>query len=81
MNDSIKLLFEFVGFTISLFAAYWVWQDANRLKRNGAKVTPALWALLVFIIWLVSLPLYWLLRRTAWRTYLSPSPEEEHPAA
>jgi hypothetical protein len=48
-----------------------VWQDANQLKKKGANVTPVLWGVLVFLIWLVSLPLYLLLRRFLWRGQLT----------
>ncbi|MEA2602800.1 MAG: hypothetical protein QOF89_3792 [Acidobacteriota bacterium] len=72
MNHSIVQLIQVAGFFISVFGAWWVGQDANRLKRNGAKVTPGVWAVLVFLLWLVSLPIYLLLRQTLWRSQLSP---------
>ena len=81
MIESIMPLLQFFGLAISLFGAYWVWQDAKRLKRNGANVTPAVWALLVFLLWLVSLPIYLLLRRTTWRSHMNSSLEVDHPAA
>jgi len=81
MAESIRPLLQFIGLAISLFGAYWVWQDANRLKRNGAKVTPVVWTLLVFLFWLVSLPVYWLLRRTMWRSHVSPVLEADDPGA
>lgn len=81
MIESIRPVLQFLGLAVSLFGAYWVWQDASRLKRNGASVTPAVWAILVFLLWLVTLPIYLLLRRTTWRSHLSPSLEVDHPAA
>jgi len=40
MTESVRLFATFFGFAIPVFGAYWVWQDANRLKKNGAYVTP-----------------------------------------
>ena len=74
MTESVRLLATLFGFAIPVFGAYWVWQDANRLKKSGAYVTPGLWAALVFFLWLVSLPIYLYLRRTTWQTSMSPSP-------
>ena len=71
MTDSVESFVRFLGLAISLFSAYWVWQDSNRLKRNGANITPSVWAILVFLLWLVSFPVYLLLRRTTWRSQMS----------
>jgi hypothetical protein len=81
MAESIKPLFQFFGLAVSLFGAYWVWQDSNRLKRNGAHLTPAVWTLVVFLFWLVSLPIYLLLRRTTWRSHVSSALEADHSGA
>jgi hypothetical protein len=74
MTESVKLLATLFGFAIPVFGAYWVWQDANRLKKNGAYVTPGLWVALVFFLWLVSLPIYLYLRRTTWQASMSSPP-------
>jgi hypothetical protein len=71
MTNSIEPLARFLGLTISLFSSYWVWQDASHLKKNGANLTPIVWCLLVLFLWLVSLPIYLLMRRTTWRSHVS----------
>jgi hypothetical protein len=77
MTELVGLLVILLGVAVPLFGAYWVWQDAHRLKTNGADITPGLWATLVLFLWLVSLPLYLYLRRTIWRTSMSPPPATE----
>jgi hypothetical protein len=77
MTELVGLLVILLGVAVPLFGAYWVWQDAHRLKTNGADITPGLWAILVLFLWLVSLPLYLYLRRTIWRTSMSPPPATE----
>lgn len=72
MAEAVGLFSTLLGTAISVFAAFWVWQDARRLKKNGACINPWLWAALVFVLWLVSLPLYLYLRRTTWQTTVSP---------
>ena len=81
VSQSIKPLAEFVGLLISLFAAYWVWQDANRLRANGASLTPAVWTVLVFLLWLVALPVYFLMRRTTWRRHMRPPIQDGSPGS
>jgi carbon starvation protein CstA len=81
MTDSIESLVRFVGLAISVFSAYWVWQDSNRLKKNGVNITPIVWAALVFVFWLVSLPVYLILRRTTWRSHINPLQEVDRPDA
>lgn len=77
MTESVKLLATLFWIAIPAFVACWVWQDAHRLKKNGADITPTLWAALVFLLWLVSFPLYLYLRWTTWRPLLIPSPTTE----
>lgn len=71
MAEGIGSLVRAAGLIVSVIGAWWVWQDANQLKKKGANVTPVLWGVLVFLIWLVSLPLYLLLRRFLWRGQLT----------
>jgi len=56
MTESVQERLQALSFLISAFAAYWVFQDDKRLRRDGANLSPALWALLVLLLWLVSLP-------------------------
>lgn len=77
MTELVRLFATLLGLAIPVFGAYWVWQDAHRLKRSGAYITPWLWATLVFLLWLVSLPIYLYLRRTTWQTSMSPPPTDE----
>ena len=50
-------------------------RDAKRLRKNGVSITPGLWAVLVFLFWLLSLPAYLLLRRFSWQRQLTPPRE------
>ena len=52
-----------VGFVAAIF----VYSDAKRLKGDGAKLSPALWAVVVFLFLLLALPLYLILRIITWR--------------
>jgi hypothetical protein len=56
-----------VFFVIALAAAGQVYADADKLKRQGAKVSPLLWALLTFFFLVLALPLYLVLRLTLWQ--------------
>ncbi len=56
-----------IGFWIALAVSVAVYLDAGKLKKQGAKVAPWLWAILVFLILLIALPSYLLLRMTTWR--------------
>jgi hypothetical protein len=55
------------GFVVALGVAAAVYSDADKLKKQAAKVTPGLWAIVVFLFLLIALPLYLLLRITTWR--------------
>ena len=77
MTESVRPLAILLGFAIPVCIAFWVWQDARRLKKNGAQITPGLWAALVLFLWLVSLPIYLYLRRTTWQTSLISPPATE----
>jgi len=67
MSESIELFGQALGLVISLVGAVWVWQDSRRLKAAGASLAPALWAALVFLFWIVSLPAYLILRQWRWK--------------
>ena len=56
-----------IGYVVGLVVAIVVYSDAVKLKEQGAKVTPALWAIVVFLFLLIALPTYLLLRTTTWR--------------
>jgi hypothetical protein len=58
---------RFVGFLVGLAVALAVYSDAAELKKHGAKVAPGLWAVAAFLLWLLVLPLYLILRVTSWR--------------
>jgi hypothetical protein len=73
MAETIWRFSPLILFPLTLLAARWVWQDAKRLKEKGANLTPELWGILVFVIWLVALPSYLILRRTTWRREIDPS--------
>jgi hypothetical protein len=47
---------------VLLFAAGWVWKDANRLKKMGLDIRPSFWAVAVLILGLIFLPLYFATR-------------------
>lgn len=63
MTEAIVVFLKAAGILVPVFAAWWVWQDANRLKKEGVDVNPILWAMLVLLFCLMSLPLYLLLRQ------------------
>lgn len=52
-----------IGFGVPLFAAGWVWKDANRLKKAGLDISPSFWTVAVLILCLIGLPLYLMKRR------------------
>jgi hypothetical protein len=59
------------GFVIALAVANAVYSDADKLKKQGAKVTPGLWAVVAFLFLVIALPLYLLLRITTWRKQIA----------
>jgi len=67
---AITLLIQLAGCFFSILGAWWVWHDATKLKAQGANLTPRLWAIFVFLIWCLGLPLYLIFRRTVWRKEL-----------
>ena len=73
MAESIWRFAPLIFLPLIGLAAWWVWQDAKRLKEKGAHLTPDLWGILVLVIWLVALPSYLILRRTTWRREIDPS--------
>jgi len=75
MIASILTLLQIAGLFISVFGAWWVWQDAKRLKQHGVILTPGLWATVVFLLWCVGLPAYLLLRRFSWKKQMGPTPD------
>jgi len=60
-----------IGILVGLVAAIFVYSEANKLKGEGAKLTPALWAIVVFLFVLLALPIYLILRITTWRRQIS----------
>lgn len=60
---------------MSFFAAIWTYTDANLLRQGGAKLTPFVWAVLVFLVWPISLPGYLFLRFVVWQKQLRPNAE------
>jgi hypothetical protein len=56
-----------IGFVVGLVVAIAVYSDAVKLKEQGAKVTPALWAIVIFLFLLIAQPTYLILRTTTWR--------------
>ena len=71
---------NWIGFLVSVVAAWFVHSDADKLRQQGARVTPWLWAIVVLLFVLVPLPIYLILRVTTWRKQielakgLTPSP-------
>jgi hypothetical protein len=57
----------FIALVVGLVAGKVVYDDAKRLKEDGAKLAPALWALVVFLSLLLAVPVYLILRITTWR--------------
>lgn len=66
-----------IGFLVGLVAAICVYSDANKLRGQGAKLTPALWAIVVFLFLLLALPIYLIFRMTKWRKQIRLSKGEK----
>src|SRR5262245_48676240 len=64
-RDALNIIRLF-GFGISVGLSIWVYTDARSLSERGAKITPVLWAILAFLVWILALPAYLLLRFTIW---------------
>lgn len=62
---------QLIGLLIGLVAAVAVYSDADQLKKQGARVTPFLWAFVVFLFVLIAVPLYVILRYTMWRKQIN----------
>ena len=52
---------------VAALVASAVVSDADKLRQKGAKVTPSVWGILVFLLMLIALPIYLILRITTWR--------------
>ena len=76
MTESTWLLIRSLSLIVALFSAYWVWRDSSSLKRAGARVTPFLWTAVVFLGWLIALPIYLLLRQRLWSRQAAPPVNE-----
>ena len=63
MNEATVKLVLAAGIFIPVFAAWWVWRDANRLKKDGSDVSPMTWAALTILMWPMGLAVYFLLCR------------------
>lgn len=72
MSESTQALIQVLSFIVALMSAYWVWTDSNKLKRGGARLTPFLWTAMVFLAWLIALPIYLLLRHRLWARQTAP---------
>ena len=57
---------EFVGFILLAFTVLIVSADARGLKQRGASVRPNDWAIFVFLLCGIALPLYIYLRLSKW---------------
>lgn len=55
---------------ISLLMAVLVYIDANKLKRNGLKITPLVWSLLAIISPFLALLFYLIMRYAVWKVQL-----------
>jgi hypothetical protein len=58
MPEMVVKLVGVAALFIQVFAAWWIWRDANRLKRDGVEVNSIAWVVLVFLMWPVGIPLY-----------------------
>ena len=56
---------------IALIIAGLVFNDADKLRLRGVKLSPLLWAILTFLALALALPAYLFLRFTIWRTQVS----------
>jgi membrane protease YdiL (CAAX protease family)/tetratricopeptide (TPR) repeat protein len=59
-----------LGILVAIVLAGMVNADARRLSDRGARLSPGLWAILVFLVWPIVLPLYLLLRYTLWKAQI-----------
>jgi hypothetical protein len=62
---------QIFGIVLGIAVASWVHSDASVLKKKGANLSPSTWAAAVFLAWILTLPLYHILRITAWRRQIS----------
>jgi membrane protease YdiL (CAAX protease family)/tetratricopeptide (TPR) repeat protein len=56
-----------LGFLLAIVAAVGVYSDAQKLRARGVRLSPGLWAVLVFMLAMLALPLYLILRFTVWQ--------------
>jgi hypothetical protein len=60
-----------IGFVIALIVAGFVYSDADNLRKGGARLSPLVWAFVVWAMCLICLPLYLVLRLTVWRRQIA----------
>jgi hypothetical protein len=60
-----------IGFVIALIVAGFVYSDADNLRKGGARLSPLVWASVVWALCLICLPLYLVLRLTVWRRQIA----------
>ncbi|MEO0407020.1 MAG: hypothetical protein AAF289_06680 [Cyanobacteria bacterium P01_A01_bin.135] len=67
MDSTGVLISQIIGLVLAALVATLVYRDAKSLKYQGASVSPALWTALVFLLLIVFLPLYLILRQLVWQ--------------
>lgn len=62
------------GLIVAIVAAASTYRDAMWLRASDARITPWLWAILVFFAWPLALPAYLILRTTVWKKEATSKP-------
>ena len=63
MTDLALIL---IGLFVPTAAAVWIWSDADDLRSRGVKISPFVWALFVWLLLIIGLPVYLLMRTIVW---------------
>ena len=57
----------FISPLILTLAVFWIYFAGRKLKERGAKLSPLLWAFLVWLFFPIAFPLFLLLRYIKWK--------------
>jgi hypothetical protein len=68
------------SFLIPTLVAIAVYKDAASLRERGARLTPGAWAALTWLLLLIVLPIYLVLRWTVWRDQIREAMLDSFPA-
>jgi len=60
-------IISLIGPLFLTFSAFWVYFKGKALKEREAKLSPFLWAILVYFLFIITFPIFLILKETKWK--------------